>query len=67
MATPDLIGKKARAFLSDGSTHKTGTVIAYCNAPQVLIETENGEQIWWREDLTEIGENNPRAEKSQWR
>ena len=30
-----------------------GKVIGYCEAPQVLIETEDGEKIWWRRDLTQ--------------
>ena len=29
-----------------------GKVIGYCDAPQVLIETEGGDKIWWRRDLT---------------
>lgn len=29
-----------------------GTVIGFCEAPQVLIETEDGRRVWWRLDLT---------------
>lgn len=30
-----------------------GRVIAYCHEPQVLIETDDGERVWYRADLTE--------------
>ena len=30
----------------------SGTVVAYSDAPQVLIETADGEKVWWRRDLT---------------
>ena len=29
-----------------------GKVVAYCDAPQVLIQTPDGEKHWWRADLT---------------
>ena len=29
-----------------------GQIIGYCDAPQVLIETDGGVQMWWRADLT---------------
>jgi hypothetical protein len=29
-----------------------GRVIGYSDSPQVLIETDNGEKVWWRADLT---------------
>ena len=29
-----------------------GKVIGYCDAPQVLIETSDGQKHWWRADLT---------------
>jgi hypothetical protein len=28
-----------------------GKVIAYCDAPQVFIETDDGKRFWWRADL----------------
>ena len=28
-----------------------GRVLAYCEAPQVLIQPEEGEPFWWRVDL----------------
>ena len=33
-----------------------GEAIAYSNEPQVLIETEDGECIWWNEDLVRLSE-----------
>lgn len=41
---------------ADGSRgpHVVGRVVAYCDAPQLLIETEDGEHVWWRADLTEL-------------
>lgn len=38
--TPDVVG-------SEGA----GKVIGYCDAPQVLIEREDGSTFWWRADL----------------
>src|SRR5690348_13806251 len=29
-----------------------GKIVAFCDAPQVLIETDAGERVWWRADLT---------------
>lgn len=34
--------------------HAEGRVIAYCDQPQVCIETPDGERIWWRADLAHI-------------
>jgi photosystem II stability/assembly factor-like uncharacterized protein len=29
-----------------------GKVVAYCDAPSVLIESDDGRKTWWRADLT---------------
>jgi hypothetical protein len=31
-------------------TRGLGRVLAYCEAPQVLIQPEDGEPFWWRAD-----------------
>jgi len=55
-ASRDSIGKRASARwgyphdLSD--VRAEGVVIAHCDAPQVLIQTDDGEQVWWRADMT---------------
>ena len=33
--------------------HAEGRVLAYSIVPMVLIETDEGERIWWRHDLAE--------------
>jgi hypothetical protein len=32
--------------------HARGRIVAYCDVPSVCIETEAGERVWWRADLT---------------
>lgn len=32
--------------------HARGRIVSYCDAPSVCIETETGEKVWWRADLT---------------
>lgn len=46
-------GEHIRAFSAAdrNMTHAQGRVIAYCDAPQFLIETDDGTKIWWRVDL----------------
>jgi len=39
-------------YAFDRSVAGRGTVIAYSDSPQVLIQTEDGHQVWWRKDLT---------------
>ena len=34
-----------------GSVHAVGRVIAYCDAPQVIIEDADGDQSHWRADM----------------
>lgn len=53
----DMLGRKVNATLMDnGWIIATGKVVAYCDQPQVLIEQEDGSQIWWRADLCDFGE-----------
>ena len=51
--TPDIIGQTVRLRTRQGDAYAEGVVYAYCEAPQVAIETASGERIWWRADLTE--------------
>ena len=56
-ATANDLDKQARAHYGVGPReliHTQGRIIAYCDAPQVLIETEDGEKVWWRADLTSV-------------
>lgn len=39
------LGEGVRAF---------GRVVAYSADPQICIETESGERIWWRAELAEV-------------
>ena len=50
------LNQDVRAFLASdrNATHARGRVVAYCDAPTVLIETEDGERVDWRADLCEI-------------
>ena len=34
-----------------GSVHVVGRVVAYCDAPQLIIEDANGKQTHWRADM----------------
>lgn len=43
-------------YTSPDMRHSSGTVVAYCAAPAVLIETPTGVRVWWRADLTDIAE-----------
>lgn len=48
------LDQEVRAFYAlDKETHARGRVIAYCDAPTVVIQTEEGECISWRADLCE--------------
>lgn len=50
-----LLARAAWAYPHDlRDTRATGRVIGYVDAPMVLIETPDGERVWWRADLTEI-------------
>lgn len=60
--TPDRLDQAVRARQRVKAMHATpqapfpraiGRLIAYCEVPSVLIETDSGERIWWRADLVE--------------
>ena len=51
--TPSTIGRTVRLRTGQGDTYAEGVVYAYCEAPQVAIETADGERIWWRADLAD--------------
>jgi len=40
-----------------GGINEVGRMIAYCDHPQILIETISGEKIWWRADMSEVVAN----------
>ena len=45
--------RRVEAFYGVGNdTRGRGQVIAFCDAPQVLIQYEDGRKEWWRRDLT---------------
>lgn len=50
----DMIGKDVILKTFQESEHARGRVIAYTAYPTVVIETESGEHISWRADLTEV-------------
>lgn len=41
---------------SDSGVHAVGKVIAYTDAPTVVIETDDGRQVSWRADMTQAVE-----------
>jgi len=50
----DWVHKGTEVTAKFGVGHTTrgqGRVLAYCDAPQVLIQPEVGEPFWWRADL----------------
>lgn len=48
------LGKRARLnYATGGEPHAEGQVLGYSEVPMILIETDDGRQIWWRHDLTE--------------
>jgi len=54
----DLLGKYATAKTGclPATVHGEGIVMAYCDAPQVCIQREDGTKFWWRADLCEFRE-----------
>lgn len=48
---PALVGEKVVARTMQGDAHDGGRVIAYCEAPSVVIEREDGSHFSWRADL----------------
>lgn len=50
----DLMRPARLYYATEGqATHAVGVIIAYCDVPQVCIETGDGKQVWWRADLAE--------------
>lgn len=45
-------GTEVAAMTGPGELYGTGKVVAYCDAPQVLVLTETGDKFWWRADMT---------------
>lgn len=52
--TDDDITKDAVGRFADGSPSVEGRIIGYCTSPMVCIRTANGQQVWWRADMTEV-------------
>lgn len=44
------------------SVHARGKVVAYCDAPTVVIQTEDGTRVHWRADLTVEAPDDPRRD-----
>ena len=60
-ATETDLGARAVAHYASATTtpgfsnvRARGRIVAYSPVPQVCIETDDGQQIWWRADLTEV-------------
>jgi hypothetical protein len=49
-----LVGRVVEWFYATDGDRPVGKgkVVGYSDAPQVLIETEDGQKHWWRADLT---------------
>lgn len=45
--------KRVRAFVASNpeGTHVEGKVVGYCDAPMVLIESDDGSKTYWRSDM----------------
>jgi hypothetical protein len=50
---PDQIGQRLLLQWGTGEDRAEGKMIAHSLAPMVLIETDTGERIWWRQDMAE--------------
>ena len=52
--TDEILQRHVEWFYASGATPgRRGTVIGYCDAPQVFIEPDDGgDRFWWRRDLT---------------
>ena len=48
------VGENVECFTTDGATWGTGRVFAYCDAPTVDVEREDGTRFSWRHDLTRL-------------
>jgi hypothetical protein len=47
----DLMGKQVRLHTRQGDTVAEGKIIAYTEAPTIVIEKADGSRISWRADL----------------
>lgn len=55
-------GRRVVAKYGGGAgTRAVGRVIGYCDAPQFLIEDDNGQRVWWRADMTSPAQPRPLA------
>jgi hypothetical protein len=50
----DDVGKRGVIRWADGTTRAEGKIIAHSMVPSVLIETDDGERVWWRHDMGDI-------------
>lgn len=44
---------RVRLNWSGGQQYAEGRAVAYSVVPMVLIQTDSGEKIWWRQDMAE--------------
>lgn len=51
MSGRELVGRDVAARLTDGSTWKTGRVVAYSDQPMYQIERDDGSRFYWVADL----------------
>lgn len=53
----DGLSHRARAFSGSNrdETIIEGVIVGYCDGPQYAIRSDDGNQIWWREELVEVG------------
>jgi hypothetical protein len=50
----DSLGKIVIATHASGSLAHFGSVVSYCEVPQVCIRNPKGEHIWWRADFCRV-------------
>jgi hypothetical protein len=54
---------RARTAVAHQPPHAEGRVIGYSQAPQILIETDDGQRLWWRADLSDLTNPTPDADQ----
>lgn len=47
------VGDEVVAYWGMGDEKERGKIISECDRPQVLIETTDGRQFWWRRDMVD--------------
>lgn len=60
------IGKRVRlnwASPVDQQPRAEGRLVAHSLVPMVLIETDDGEMVWWRHDMAELMPERPNEER----